>query len=215
MVRNKMTKIIGVTGGVGCGKTAVLQALAESLPCLILYADDIAKELEEPGMPCYAPLLHALGEEGLLAEDGRIDRAEMARRIFADPSLLQEINAIVHPAVRRYVEEEIAAAKEEEIPYVFLEAALLIEAGYLDLLDALWVVTAPREVRVQRLMASRGYSEEKCQAIMASQLQEEDFRRYADAVLDNGGSMEETLTQAKDLLSLDGGAAGDAREEEA
>ncbi|MBO5564035.1 MAG: dephospho-CoA kinase [Lachnospiraceae bacterium] len=195
-------KIIGITGGVGCGKSELLSFIEANYPCVILRADDVAKELEEPGMPCYEEVVRILGgDEALLQEDGRISYPEMAKRIFLDESLREKINAVLHPAVRIYVEEEIASAKEEEVPYFFLEAALLIEAKYLDLLDELWVVSCPEEIRRERLKASRGYSDEKITGIMERQLSDEEFLRHADFVIDNSGDLIASTAQIAEKLS--------------
>lgn len=195
-------KIIGITGGVGCGKSEILRFIGEQYPCVILRADDIAKELEEPGMPCYEEVLAALGgRDDLVDQDGRILYAEMARRIFRDESLREKINAILHPAVRVYVEEEIRSAREEEVPYFFLEAALLIEAKYLDLLDELWYIHCPEEIRRERLKESRGYSDEKITDIMNRQLSEEAFRAHADVVIDNGGDLTDSFAQIEERLT--------------
>ncbi len=185
-------KVIGVTGGVGSGKSSVLALLKEICNCKILMADDIANLLKAPGQPCCQPVVSLLGE-GVLSENGVIDNRKMAAAIFQNPELLARVNAIIHPAVKAYILQEIKAEKERgEIDFLFLEAALLIECGYQDIVDEMWYVYADEQTRVRRLSDSRGYSEEKSRGIIASQLTEEEYRANCDWVLDNSGSMDQT-----------------------
>ena len=140
---------IGVTGGVGSGKSEILKYLENNYNCRILMSDNAAKELEVPGGAPYEPLLSLLGrdrreggeEPPLTLENGEIDKQEMARRIFADPLLLSDINALVHPAVNRYIQEEIEREREAgERTFFILESALLIENGYDRILDSMWYI---------------------------------------------------------------------------
>ena len=125
----------------------------------------------------------------------------MAARIFLDKTLLEKINAIVHPAVRHYLEEEVNKAKEDgRTELFFIEAALLIENGYRDFVDEMWYVYASLPVREQRLKESRGYSREKIQKIMSSQLTEEQFRKNSDFIIDNSGSLDTAYDQINKRL---------------
>lgn len=193
-------KLIGITGGIGAGKSLILSYLQEHSSCRVLLADEAAHEVQEPGQPCYGALVRLLGQE-VLQPDGRIDRQRMAARIFEDRALLAQVNAIVHPAVKKYilteVEKERLAGKAD---YFFLEAALLIEDGYRDIVDELWYIYAPEELRRRRLQASRGYSEEKISHIMGSQLPDPQFRAACTRLIDNGGSPEDTYRQLDGLL---------------
>ena len=160
----------------------------------------MAHLVKEPGTRCYDELVTLMGR-GILQENGFIDKAKMARRIFEDEQLLEQVNAIVHPAVQVYLMERLKEAGDNpRVELFFVEAALLIEAGYEDLVDELWYVYADAEVRRRRLRASRGYSEEKITAIMDSQLSEEEFRAHCDFVIDNSGTLEESMKQIKDKL---------------
>lgn len=193
-------KVIGITGGVGCGKSSVLYAIEKEYPCKIFFADDIANMLKEPGQRCYAPLVQLLGT-AVLDEKSCIDKKKMSELIFSDKALLEKVNAIVHPAVKAYIREGIAQAKEaKKVCYVFVEAALFIEAGYRDMVDCLWYIYADKEVRVQRLQDGRGYSTDKSESIMAKQLQEEAFRKYCDVVIDNSKDLETTMSQIRKEL---------------
>lgn len=187
--------LIGITGGVGCGKSEVLRYLKETYHAQILLADDVANRLKDPGMPCYQPVIDCLGKQ-ILGKDGRIDKGRMAQVIFSDKEKLRQINEIIHPAVRSYIEQEIEKQRKIKMfGFFFLEAALLIEEHYDQLLDEMWYVYADEAVRRERLRVSRGYSEEKTTSIMSKQLSEQRFRDACSFVLDNSGDFEETKKQ--------------------
>ena len=188
-------KFIGITGGVGAGKTEILNYIRKHYKCEIYLADRVAEQLQEPGTACFQALVQLLGEE-IKTPDGRLDRKQMAARIFGNPKLLEQVNAIVHPAVREFLLERLEAARASgEIELFFVEAALLIEAGYRELVDEMWYIHAEEEVRRQRLERQRGYSPEKTAQIMASQLGEDVFRRNCDFMIDNSGSLIESYQQ--------------------
>ncbi len=193
-------KTIGITGGVGAGKSEILTYLESHYRCRIIMADRVAQQLEEPGEICYKGIVELLGEE-ILATDGQIDRAKMAQRIFADRDLLARVNQIVHPAVQSYIEacikQEKAAGK---LDFLFIEAALLIECGYAQILDELWYIYASDEVRRVRLKAARGYSDEKIDSIMNGQLSDEKFRGNCHFVIDNSGSLQDAYRQIDEKL---------------
>ncbi len=194
--------VIGITGGVGCGKSEVLRYLKEKYQVQVLLADEVANELKEPGMPCYQPVIDCLGEE-ILDADGRIDKGKMAQVIFSDKEKLRQINEIIHPAVRRYIEQEIERQRKIKMfGFFFLEAALLIEEHYDQLLDEMWYVYATEEVRRTRLMQSRGYSQEKTTSIINKQLTEQQFRQHCSFVLDNSGDFEHTKKQIDEKMGV-------------
>ena len=204
MKPNKM-KLIGITGGVGAGKSLVLQLLQKLCRCRVLLADEAGNEVKLPGQPCYERLVELLGRQ-VLAPDGTIDRKKMAERIFADPALLERVNGIIHPEVKRYILKQGEEERSKgEIDYFFLEAALLIECGYEAVVDELWYVHADPAVRRQRLMESRGYSDEKVRQIFDSQLSEEEFRAHCRVVIENNGDIRETERQLLAALSRENG----------
>ncbi len=191
---------IGITGGVGCGKSRVLDYIKENYNCRIILADDVGNKVKEPGEACFIPLVELLGDD-IVGEDGFIDKKIMAAKIFADNSLLGAVNDIIHPAVKDYILSEKASEEGKgEIDYLFIEAALLIECGYSQYVDEMWYIYAPESVRKERLIASRGYSEEKIRSIMDAQLTEEQFRAGSDFVIDNGSSLEYTFEQIANKL---------------
>lgn len=188
-------RVIGITGGVGCGKSALLQYIAGKYHCKILLADEVAHKVQEPGEVCYEGLISLLPSE-VLNEDGTIHKGKMAAQIFQSETLLKKINDLIHPAVKKIILDEIAAARADEgLDFFFVEAALLIENGYLDIVDEMWYIYALEEVRYSRLRESRNYSDEKTAAIMKSQLTEEEFRKSCDFVVDNSNGLLEAFEQ--------------------
>ena len=191
--------IIGITGGVGSGKTEILSYIQNKYRASVIFADKVAHLLQQPGQICYRPLLTLLGRDILSdekQEDSPIDRGKMAAEIFRNPDLLKQVNAIVHPAVRNYVDREIQEASEKgERDFLFIEAALLIEAGYGAVVDELWYIYADEKVRMNRLGESRKYPEEKIRQIMKEQLPEWKFRQECQFVVDNSGSLEDSFSQ--------------------
>ena len=188
-------RFIGITGGIGAGKSEILHYIGQHCRCEIYLADEVAHLVKAPGTKAYGQLAELLGQE-VLGADGEIDRAAMADRIFANPALLEQVNGIIHPAVREFLLEQLARVRESgEAELFFVEAALLIECGYLALVDEMWYIYADEQVRRERLKASRGYSEEKISQIMSKQLTEQRFRESCDFVIDNSGSLENTYRQ--------------------
>ncbi len=193
-------RVIGITGGVGAGKTSVLRILERESSCRTIVADEAAKRLQEPGQSCFNELVSAFGK-GILDDEGRIDRAKLARLIFEDEKAREKVNAIIHPAVNRYITDVINEEKEKaEIEFLFIEAALLIECGYDRICDELWYIYASEASRRKRLKESRGYSDEKISAMFASQLSEDDFKRHCSRIIDNDMDEERVVRQIRQLL---------------
>lgn len=193
-------KIIGITGGVGAGKTQVLSYIEAHYRCRIIRADEAAHLLYEPGQACYGRLVGLLGQQVINA-DQTINKKKMAGMIFRDQKLLQGVNEIVHPAVKKYILEQIAYEREKgEADYFFIEAALLIEEQYDKIADELWYIHADEAVRERRLAESRHYSAQKTADIMRGQLSETEFRKHCKIVILNNGDLEETYRQIRDIL---------------
>ena len=200
MMRSKM-RVIGITGGVGAGKSEVMRLIAENADAYILIADEAAHAVERKGCDCYYALVELLSEDELAA-NGEIDKAKMALKIFEDESLRERVNAIVHPAVKRYILSQI----EEErtlgnVDFFFIEAALLIEDGYDLICDELWYVYADEAVRRERLRRSRGYTDAKIDKIIEAQSSDAVFRKYCSEVIENNGDLSETRRQVIRALS--------------
>lgn len=188
-------RVIGITGGVGAGKSALLKYIGENYKCRIILADEAAHKVKEPGQPCYEKLIALLSSD-ILCEDGTIDKGKMAARIFESQELLEKVNQIVHPAVKEMILKEIMNAKQEgAIDFFFLEAALLIEGGYLNIVDEMWYIHAREDIRRKRLRTSRNYSDEKIDAIMKAQLTEEGFRQNCTVTIDNSDGLKEAYQQ--------------------
>ena len=179
------TNIIGITGGIGAGKSTVLDYIQKNYNCHVIFSDDVANDIKKKGYPAYDELVAYLGEE-ILGPDGEIDKAKMASAIFNDKNKLKTVNNILHPAVNTFIINIIDSEKDKnELDFVFVEAALLIENGYDRIADELWYVYASEEVRRQRLKDSRGYSDEKITDIFGKQLDDETFRKHCEFVIDN------------------------------
>lgn len=186
-------KVIGITGGVGAGKSTVVGILQTYYTTEYLHCDAIAHELMEQGGSAHEELISLFGED-LVTADGTLNRSKLYERAFLGDRV-EELNACVHPRVRTYVEDRIAKLRAAEFDgLVLIEAALLIEAGYKDICDELWYVHAPVEMRRARLKANRGYSDERVDSIMAEQATEELFFSASDFVIYNDSSQEDCET---------------------
>lgn len=193
-------RFIGITGGVGSGKSEILKFIEKHYKCKIYLADQVAHVVKEKGQPCYYRLVEALGED-ILEENGEINKNAMAAKIFANKELLKKVNEIIHPEVKQYILDRLQEAKEEgELELFFVEAALLIEGGYGELVDEMWYIYTERNVRIERLKQSRGYSLEKIEQIMGSQLSEDAFREACDFEINNSAGLEESFEQIKEKL---------------
>ena len=199
-------KFIGITGGVGAGKSAILSYLANKPKTKVMLADEIAHELMEPGTDCYNQIVEAFAGEDIFdlpvsLEKIPFDRKKLAQVIFSDDAKRERMNAIVHPAVKEYVHKVYTEELEKgQIELLVLEAALLIEEKYDEICDELWYIYTNEENRRLRLKESRGYSDEKIDSIFASQLGEEEFRSATSVTIDNNGDLEETYRQIENAL---------------
>lgn len=196
-------KVIGITGGVGCGKSMVMDLIREHFNAYVIKADDVGKNILNQGTSGYEQVVELFGEE-ILMESGEINRNRLAEIVFHEPNKRMVLNSIVHPQVKkRIVEEMTRICCEEKYDFFVVEAALLLEDHYEVFCDEVWYVYAEKEQRKKRLMESRGYSPEKIEKIMESQLGEEEFRKRCDFVLDNSKSKQDTLNQLKKMLVVD------------
>ncbi len=182
-------KKVGLTGGIGCGKSVVRRMLAED-GFATIDADSLAKELAERDPGAAAAIRAEFGEE-MYDESGTLQRARLAAVVFADAALLKKLNAILHPRVMREVElqaQQLAAAGE---PVVIIEAALFYETGWDRAMDWMVVVWAPLERRLQWLQQRDGATREQIEARMRYQMPLEEKKKRADYVIDNSGSLED------------------------
>lgn len=195
-------KFIGITGGVGAGKSEILGYLAENYRARVMLADEIAHDLMTPGTKCYDIIKKEFETEEIFLPDGMIDRPKMAEVIFGNDEKRGRMNAIVHPAVKEYILDVYHKEQQAgELDYLILEAALLIEEHYDEICDELWYIYTSEENRRERLKANRGYSDEKISTIFQSQLTEEVYRRHCKVVIDNNHTPEDAFLQIRTYLN--------------
>ncbi len=196
-------KILGITGGIGSGKSEVLRILQEEYGAEVIKADVVAHELMEPGQEVYRQVIAAFGRE-ILHPDGRIDRSLLGRLVFGREEKRQLLNRLTHPAVKQEILRRIA---DSRTAFLVIEAALLLEEHYEEICEEIWYVYADQETRFARLADSRGYTRKRAQAIMDRQLSEDDWRKRCQATVDNSGSLEQLRTELARLLQERGFAA--------
>ncbi|HJD89953.1 MAG TPA: dephospho-CoA kinase [Corynebacterium urealyticum] len=184
--------LIGLTGGIGSGKTTVATRL-KALGARIVDADKIAREIVEPGEPALAELAEAF--DGVLNADGTLNRAELARQAFAAPDATEKLNSITHPRIRERTLERFAQARTDGVPVLVYDMPLLIENGEYKKMDHVLVVDAADEIRIDRLVNSRGLDEEDARRRIAAQISREERLAAADSVVDNSGTRDQLLQQ--------------------
>ncbi|MFB9567009.1 dephospho-CoA kinase [Saccharopolyspora hordei] len=185
---------VGLSGGIGSGKSTVARRLVE-LGAVLIDADVLAREVVRPGSPGLAEIVERFGED-VLDADGALDRRALAAKAFADERARADLNAITHPRIRELTEQRMAEAPEDAV--VVHDVPLLVEAGYAPDYHLVVIVDAPEDVRVQRLVG-RGLTEQDARARIAAQATTEQRREVADVWLDNSGSVEQVLAQVDAL----------------
>jgi len=188
---------IGVTGGIGSGKSSAVQILAE-LGAVVIDADRVGHEVYAPGTVGFDQVVTAFGRD-IVGADGAIDRKRLGAIVFGDPPALGRLNAIVHPLIRDAVAQRVSAARASGRAPIVVEAALLIEAKWDALVDEVWLVVAQREVIEQRLVSQRGMEPAAVAARMRAQLSDEERRAHAAVVIDNSGSRDQLRKQIERL----------------
>ncbi len=196
----KPTRVIGITGGIGSGKSEAIRYLESRYQATALRADEISRAQMRSSGVCFEEVRSLFGEE-VLTPDGELNRAEIARRVFSDRELLERLNAITHPAVHEEVQARVAEARAIGGRLVCVEAALLLEENYDAICDEVWYIYAKEEIRRDRLRRSRGYSNEKIDAIMENQLSEEEFRARCDLVIENSGDASALRAQIDERMA--------------
>lgn len=222
MMRNKDEMLIlGLTGGIGCGKTAVLTILKEEYDAYIIEADRLAHELMEPGKTVYQGIVDAFGMEVLMDADidisapaegnavtdngqstvnRSIDRKKLGDIVFHDKDKLALLNSISHPLVKEEIVRRIEEQKDVGKKLFVIEAALLIQDGYKSICDKMCYVYADLDVRISRLCKCRGFTQERAQAVIDSQESEAFYLEACDYKIDNSGSLENTKKDLKHIL---------------
>ncbi|MBP7320831.1 MAG: dephospho-CoA kinase [Lachnospiraceae bacterium] len=199
MMQNKQNRpyVIGVMGGVGSGKSELLNYLKQTYHAEIFEADIIAKQCMDPETACMQQIRQQF-PESLFYPDGSIHKEKMADYIFHNPQARVTMNQIVHPTVVEWIIRRIEQLQPDVLAVI--ESAIMIEAGLDRFCDELWYVYTDQDIRSERLNKSRGYSLEKTKAIIDSQLSEEEYRNRADAILNNNSDLEHLKKQIDELL---------------
>jgi dephospho-CoA kinase len=189
---------LGLTGGIASGKSAVAGML-RGMGFTVVDADSVGHSLIEPGQPAYQEVISKFGAS-VLDGESRVDRGRLGALVFADRAKLEALNAIVHPRVKAEIARLFAGLAKDGVKAAFVEAALLVEAGYLEELDGLVVTWSRPEQQVERLLA-RGMSEEEARRRIAAQMPAEEKVKFATEKIDCSGTMEETRRQVEELAA--------------
>ncbi len=196
--------ILGITGGVGAGKSTILNILQNEYNYKVYEADKIGHLIMKKGTQIYDAFVKRFGEK-IIGSDGEIDRKEFAKIIFADAENLDYVDSLIHPGVLHYILDDIKETEENGASlyagYV-IEAALLLEAAYDRVCDKVWYIYVDENTRRKRLKESRGYSDEKIDSIMKNQLSDEEFESKCDYKIDNSFDIDHTRACIKKALEF-------------
>jgi dephospho-CoA kinase len=179
--------VIGLTGNIGSGKSTVCQILAK-LGAAIIDADELAHETYKPHSQTWQELINNFGKDIVKANE-EIDRQKLGQIVFSHPDALAKLNQIAHPRAYRMAQEKIKDYRRQGAKAIVLEATLLIEAGWTDLVDKVWLVVTPEDVAIQRLTQHEGISEAQISARLKSQMPAEEKMKYASEVIYNDGTI--------------------------
>jgi dephospho-CoA kinase len=190
-------KVIGLAGGIGSGKSEVSRILGE-MGAEVLNADRYGHEVYLPGTDGHREVVEAFGED-VLQPNGEVDRRALGGKVFGNPEAMAQLNAIAWPRIRQKLEDGIEEQRQLGTGVVVLDAAVLIEAGWTDAADEVWVVTAPEGDVVSRLQARNNLTEEQVRARMASQMSSEERVTHADVVVANEGNLQDLQAKIEEL----------------
>ena len=197
MSRHRGIRVIGLTGGIATGKSAVARFLEEQ-GAVVIDADQLSREAVSPGSRALEHIVTLFGE-GMLLPDGGLDRKRLGRVVFADADKRRDLEEILHPEIRRLAEERIASLAADGQRVVFYMAPLLIESGASDRVDEIWVVTVRPDVQLVRLMLRDGIGPEEAERIISSQMPLAEKERHGRIVIDNSGTQEQTRRLVADI----------------
>lgn len=192
--------VIGLTGGMGSGKSTVAAMLREK-GAQVIEADQVGHEVYRPDSEGFREVVEAFGQ-GVVGPDGAIDRSRLARIAFSDVEALRRLNAITHPRIKAALAQRLEELRRAGTTVAVVEAALLIEAGWAELVDQVWLTVVSEELAVERVMAGSGLSRPQVEARLRAQLGDEERRKYAQVVIDNSGILEELWRRVDELWSL-------------
>ncbi len=179
--------IIGVTGNIGSGKSTVCQILAQ-LGATIIDADKLAHETYKPHSKTWQELITAFGKN-IVKANQEIDRQKLGQMVFSDPDALAKLNQIVHPGMYHLTQERIETYRCQKLKAIIVEATLLLEAGWTDLVDKVWLIIAPQDVAIQRLIHHKGIPETQILNRLKSQMPTQEKMRHADEIIYNDGTI--------------------------
>ena len=185
--------VIGLTGGIASGKSTVSQMLREK-GATVIEADKVGHEVYQPGSPGWREVVATFGPT-VVGDGGNIDRSSLGEIVFRDPEALRRLNAITHPRMKAIMAQQVQDLKEKGTPVVVLEAAVLIEAEWLSLVDEVWLTALPPETAVKRLVDRNGLPPAEAWARIRSQIGDEERRRYAKVVIDTDCPLEAVKQQ--------------------
>ena len=191
--------VIGLTGGIASGKSAVAQILSE-LGAVVIDADKVGHEAFLPNMDIWEQLVNIFGV-AILKADKEIDRGKLAEIVFEDPDALKKLNDIMHPLMYKIVKGELEDLRSRDVQVVVLEATLLIEANWTDLVDEVWVVVASEETVMGRILANRNISKQQARARIESQMPIFEKAKYGDVVIENDSDLDGLRREVKNIWS--------------
>lgn len=192
-----MKPVVGLTGGIACGKTTVAKMFGD-LGIPVIDADDLARDVVEPGTPGLQLIVNEFGE-GVLDSEGRLDRKKVGEIVFGDEDARETLNAIMHPLIGAAGAERIMALQNDDAPYLLYEAALLVETRAYEAFSALIVVSAEESLQRLRLVARDGFTVPEANARIASQLPLERKLAVADFIIANNGDLDGTRSQVREV----------------
>lgn len=190
-------KVIGLTGGIGSGKSTVSQVLAE-MGAMVIDVDTVGHQAYQPGTETWKDVVAAFGE-GVVATDGSIDRKKLGAIVFGEAGALERLNRIVHPRMYDMMAEQIEEYRRQGVKVVVLDAAILIEANWTPLVDEVWLTVASESTVVQRVKDRTGLPEEQIRSRIRSQLSNEERKKHASVVINNDGSLDELRAKVVEL----------------
>jgi dephospho-CoA kinase len=192
-----MTRVLGLTGGIGSGKSTVSQYLAK-LGAVIIDADKVGHEVYRPNTETWLELVKTFGNR-ILAEDNTIDRKKLGAIVFCNPEELERLNTIIHPQITNIIKKRIDDYRRKGISVIVLDAPVLFEANAKSLVDEVWVVVADKATVIKRAVARTGLPEEQVRSRIRSQMSNEERIKRAQVVIHNDGTVEELREKVKEL----------------
>lgn len=196
-------RIIGVTGGVGSGKSEVLHYLSQKHSAGIIRLDDLGRRMLDPDGEGYAAAIRIFGNE-IVNSDGSLSREKIAAIVYSDREKRFRLNALIHSAVKKAACLELEKFRKEDVRLAAIEAALILEEHYDEICDEVWYIYASEEVRRERLMKSRGYDEARIKNMMSVQLREDEFRSRCDFTVNNNASFASAAKEIEERLTVMG-----------